>query len=376
METMKAGIVGCGVISDVYLQSIKDKFQILEVVACSDLDTVKMQRTAEKYGIQAMTYEEMLRDEKIEMILNLTSPAAHFALSKAAMEAGKHVYSEKTMAVSLEEGKKLCEIADEKHVRFGSAPDTFLGGGVQTARYVVDKNMIGTIQSGVISLSRDYGVFGENLPHLFTRGGSILYDMAGYYFTAACCLLGNVSRVFAFGKKSCDTHKITRVDSAFFGKTADIEVENIIGGVLQFEDGQVVTVHFNSASIVNETFGMEFFGDKGIMRMGDPNTFGGEVELVKTQSDPVKFPFTHGFTDQSRGLGAAEMAWSIRAGRPHRASKEMALHVLEIITGMFESLETGHPYIMTSRFERPCILPEGYIGEGFWAPNEETALYL
>lgn len=374
MDAMKVGIVGCGVISDVYLQSIEKNFNILEVTACSDLDTAKMERTAAEYGLKAMAYEDMIHDPEIEIILNLTSPAAHFALSKAAMDAGKHVYSEKTMAVSFEDGKKLCKIARKNHVRFGSAPDTFLGGGIQTARYVLDKNMIGAVQSGTISLSRDYGVFGENLPHLFTKGGSILYDMSVYYFTAACFLLGNVKRIFAFGQKSEDTHEITRVDSAFYGKTVDVECENIIGGLLEFEGGQIVTAHFNSASIVNETFRMEFFGDKGIMRMGDPNSFGGEIELVKTQSAPVKFPFTHGFTRQSRGMGAAEMAWAIKAGRPHRSSMEMALHVLEVVTGLFESMKTGMPYGMTTKFDRPEILPEGFIGEGFWAPNEETAL--
>lgn len=374
MDKMKVGIVGCGVISDVYLQSIRDNFSILDVTACSDLDTSKMEKTATKYGLKAMPYEDMIHDKDIEMILNLTSPAAHFTLSKAAMEAGKHVYSEKTMAVSFEDGKKLCEIAKANDVRFGSAPDTFLGGGIQTARYVLDKNMIGKVQSGVISLSRDYGVFGENLPHLFTKGGSILYDMSVYYFTAACFLLGNVNRVFAFGKKSGNTHRITRIDSTFFGRTVDIECEDIIGGLLEFESGQIITVHFNSASIVNETYCMEFFGDKGILRMGDPNTYGGEIELLKIQSAPIKFPFTHGFTTQSRGIGAAEIAWSLRAGRPHRTSMEMALHVLEIINGLFECMKTGAPYIMTTKFIRPEILPEGFIGKGFWAPNEETAL--
>lgn len=374
MKTLKAAIVGCGVISKVYMDSIRNNFSILEVVACSDLDAERMKRTAEQYQIQPMSYEDILRDESIEMVINLTTPKAHYELTKQALLHGKHVYSEKTIAVSFEDGKKLCQLAKENEVRLGAAPDTFLGGGIQTAGYAVERGMVGNISSGVISYSRDNRVLGENLPHLFQSGGSVIYDMGVYYMTAVCSILGNVKRIFAFGKKTEDVHRITRVGSPFWGKEIVLDDDNVITAVLEFENHALVTVHFNSATIIDESYHLELYGDKGILRMGDPNTFNGSVILEKAQNEPVKLPFTHGFLKQSRGLGAAEMAWAIRDGRPHRASMEMALHVLEALRGILTSAETGKPYEMETSFERPRLLPEGFIGEGFWEAKEESAL--
>lgn len=376
MRRVKAAVVGCGVISDVYLQSFKENFSIVEIVACSDLDEDRMQQTAQRYGLQAMNYEKILEDASIEMVINLTSPKAHYVLSKKALMHGKHVYSEKMMAIEYEEGKELCQLADEKNVRFGAAPDTFLGGGIQTAKYAVDKGLVGTINSGVISLTRDYRVFGENLPHLFKKGGSVLYDMGGYYLTAVCSILGPVKRVFSFGKKTEEIHTVNRVGSPLFGEEITLEDSNVITAVLEFANNALITLHLNSSTVLNETFHLELYGDKGILRLGDPNTFGGAVTLQKAGNDPVKLPFTHGFQTESRGLGAAEMAWSIVQDRPHRVSKEMALHVLEIVHGIFNSIDTGKYYEMETEFQSPESLPEGLIGKGFWEPKEESALIL
>nr|WP_277935328.1 Gfo/Idh/MocA family oxidoreductase [Parablautia muri] len=233
---------------------------------------------------------------------------------------------------------------------------------------------MGNVLSGLLSLTRDYGVFGENLPHLFQNGGSVLYDMGGYYLTAVCSILGSVKRVSAFGARTETSHKVTRVGSPFFGKEIPLEEDNIVTAILEFENKALVTLHLNSGTIINENYHLELYGDKGILRMGDPNTFCGEVVLEKAQNQPVILPFTHGFQKQSRGLGAAEMAWSILDGRPHRASMEMALHVLEIIHGIFTSADSEKIYVMETKFELPKPLPEGFIGEGFWAAKEESAL--
>ncbi len=374
MRKMKAAIVGCGVISDVYMQSFRDNFSVMEIAACADLDEKKRNELAERYQIKPMEYDDILRDDSIEMIINLTSPKAHYSLSRQAILSGKHVYSEKMMAVNYEDGKELCRLAAEHHVRFGAAPDTFLGGGIQTARHAVSHGLVGNVLSGVLSLTRDYGVFGENLPHLFQNGGSVLYDMGGYYLTAVCSILGSVKRVSAFGTRTEESHKVTRIDSPFFEKEIALEEENVITAILEFENKALITLHLNSGTIINESYHLELYGDKGILRMGDPNTFCGEVVLEKAQNKPVTLPFTHGFQKQSRGLGAAEMAWSILAERPHRASMEMALHVLEIIHGIFSSVKSGEIYQMETGFELPEPLPEGFIGEGFWAAKEESAL--
>lgn len=374
MRKINTAIVGCGVISDVYLSSFQKKFSVIQVTACSDLDKKRMKQTAEKYGLEGREYSEILNDERIELIVNLTSPAAHYALTKQALEHGKHVYSEKTMAIEYEEGKELCLLAEKNHVRLGAAPDTFLGGGIQTAKYMVEKGAVGKILSGVLSLSRDYGVFGENLPHLFKKGGSVLYDMGCYYLTAVCSILGPVKKVAAFGRKSEDVHRIKRVTSPLFGQDLCLEDSNVLTAILEFENHALITLHLNAASSYNETFHLELYGENGILYLGDPNTFGGEVYLQKPGNAAVKAPFTHGFLKESRGIGAAEMAWAIIHERSHRAKKEMALHILEIIRGIEKSQETGSAYIMESSFETPQGLPEGFIGEGFWEPEEESAL--
>ncbi len=374
MKRMKAAIVGCGSVSNMYIQSIQEKFSVIELYACSDLVYERMQAVAEKFGIKPMSFDEILADSEIEMVINLTNPAGHYALTKRALEAGKHVYSEKMLAIEFEEALELCEIAKNHHVRLGCAPDTFLGGGLQTARYAIDKGMIGNVLSGVVSLTRDFRVYGENLPHLFLHGGSVLYDMGSYYLTALCSLLGPVKEVFSFGHKTEEAHLVKRINSAHFGKELPLEDENVITAVLKFACGTQVTLHLNSSCILNDAFHLELFGDRGILRLGDPNTFGGSVCMEKTKNAPVTLPFTHGFQEQSRGLGAAEMAWSVFDERPHRASMEMACHVLEITHGIFESIKTKMVYEMTTNFEKPDALPEGYIGKGFWSPQEESAL--
>lgn len=374
MRKLKAAIVGCGVISDVYMKSLQENFSVIEVVACSDLDEVRMKRLAKQYGISPVPYEDILENTDIHMVLNLTSPKAHYSLSRQALLKGKHVYSEKMMAVEYEHGKELCRLAEERQVRFGAAPDTFLGGGLQTARYAVDKGIAGKILSGVISLTRDYRVLGENLPHLLKKGGSVLYDMGGYYLTAVCSILGTIKRISSFGAKTEEVHTVSRIGSPIFGEKIETEEYNVVTAMLEFDCGALVTLHMNAGTILNETFRLELYGDKGILSLGDPNTFGGSVVLQKAGSGPVELPFTHGFQKQSRGIGAAEMAWSVIRNRPHRASKEMALHVLEIVHGIMKSAESGQCYNTETRFVRPEPLPEGIIGKGFWEPTEESAL--
>lgn len=374
MKRMKAAIIGCGSVSDMYMQSIQERFTVIDLCACSDLDTQRMHSAAGKYGLKAMTFDDILADPEIEMVINLTPPAGHYPLTKKALEHGKHVYSEKMLAVNFEDAVDLCQTAKANNVRLGCAPDTFLGGGIQTARYAVDKGLAGKVLSGVVSLSKDDRVYVDNLNHLYQHGGSVLFDMGSYYLTALCSLLGPVERVVAFGTKSEEIHPVKRVGSPHFGKEIPLEDCNVIAGALQFACGTQVTLHFNSSSILNQTFHLELFGDKGILSLGDPNCFGSGVTLQKAQNEPVELPFTHGFQEQSRGLGAAEMAWSILANRPHRASMEMACHVLEIVHGVFKSIENGTDYRMTTSFQKPEPLPEGFIGKGFWAPSEESAL--
>ena len=378
LKKCKVAVIGCGMISKVYLRSIQEKFSVLDVVACADLDVNRMNEMAEEFGLKPMTSEEIYADPEIEMVLNLTNPVAHYPITKAALEAGKHVFSEKMIAVDLEQGKELVEIAKKNGVRLGVAPDTFLGAAVQTARYIIDCGLIGKPLSYVAQLSRDYGVFAEVLPHLRKKGGSILFDMGGYYLTALGSIFGPVREACAFTATNDAERKGSRVDNdcKFFNEPYNIEVSNIVAASLKYDNGVLGTLHLNSDCIYSATTGITVYGTEGILYMADPNNFGGEVRVKKLKADDIIFPLTHGFDKQSRGIGAAEMAWSIIQNRPHRASMEMAFNVFETAHAIETSSATKQVVTLESTFERPAALPTGFIPGGALSPMAESALAL
>ena len=376
MKKVKAAVVGCGMISKKYMDSIKAQFAVLEVVACTDLDVARMNAMAEEYGIKAMTYDEILADKEIEIVLNLTNPGAHYPITKAALEAGKNVYSEKMIAVELEQGKELVEIAKKNNVRLGVAPDTFLGAAIQTSRYIIDSGLIGKPLSFVISLSRNYVIYSEVLPHLRKRGGSLLFDMGGYYLTAMGSMFGPVREVAAFTATNDKDRVNYRVDNngKFFGQEYEIEVPNVYTATLKYDNGVLGTLHMNSDCLYTESRFLTVYGTEGILYMDDPNCFGGEVRLKKVKAEEIVFPLTHGFNKESRGIGAAEMAWAIQMNRPHRASMEMAYNIFETAHAIETSANEKRVVTLESTFEKPAALPAGYISAGALSPMAESAL--
>lgn len=375
MRKIKAAVVGCGSISDIYMTNLTTgKFNSIEVVACSDLMVDRMNASAQKFGIKAMALEDICADSEIEMVICLTTPAAHYSIIKQSLLAGKHVFSEKMIAVDLEQGEELVRIANEKGLHLGVAPDTFLGASVQTAKYIVEHGLIGKPLSCRASVSRDYGIYSEFLTHLAKKGAGIGFDMGGYYLTALAAILGPVKSLAAFTATN-EPHRVnTRVGAPGFEQEYDIQVPNVISATLQYENGVIGTLHMNSDCIEDEETCLKIYGTEGILTMGDPNQFGAPVYLQKPLCEPVEFPFTHGYQENSRGLGAAEMAWSIQAGRNHRASKEMAYHVFETMHGIMRSAETGTFYQLQSTFTTPSPLPAGYRSVGDWSRKEESAL--
>jgi len=375
MQKVKVAIVGCGSISDIYMTNIKSgKFQVLDLVACSDLMVDRMKASADKFGIKAMTLEEICADPEIDMVINLTTPAAHYPIIKQALLAGKHVFSEKMIAVDLWQGKELVQIANEKGLHLGVAPDTFLGASVQTAKYIVDAGLIGKPLSCRASISRNYAIYGEFLTHLYKKGAGIGFDMGGYYLTALAAILGPASDICAFTAINEPHRTNTRVGAPQYGQEYDIEVPNVMAASIRYANGVLGTLHMNSDCLLDETYGLEIYGTDGILYMGNPNEFGEKVYIRKTLGEKIEFPLTHGYAVNSRGLGAAEMAWSILAGRNHRASKEMAYHVFEMMHGVMLSAEKGEVYHMESTFDTPKPLPAGYMGDGGWTRKEESAL--
>jgi predicted dehydrogenase len=325
-----------------------------------------MENRAKQYGIKAMTMEEILKDKSIELAVNLTTPAFHHQITKQALEAGKHVYSEKPIDLSIDAARELVELADARRLLYGSAPDTFLGSAVQTARFAFDSGLIGEVSSCYAALNRDAGLLAERFPFTALPGGGIGIDVGVYYLTALLSILGPVTEVCGFVKTLRPHRRHCLVSRSDFGESFTLQAENLVAGSFHFAGGAVGTIHFNSNSIQNEKPQMVLYGSEGILYMPDPNRFGGEVQvLLKGRTEPFTLPPTHAYTDNCRGIGPAELAWSLRRGRKPRTSKEMAFHVLELLLGLYQSCETKTFYAMTSTFERPAAIPRGYLGDNY-----------
>ena len=238
----------------------------------------------------------------------------------------------------------------------------------------MDSGLIGKPVSCTASLSRNYAVYGQILNHLYKKGGSIGFDMGGYYLTALSAILGPVKSVAAFTNIHEPKRINTNVNAANFGKEFEIEEANVITASMQYESGVLGTLHINSDCIPDETYSLVIYGTEGIVYMGNPNFFDTPVYLRKTMAEQIEFPYTHGFSENSRGIGAAEMAWSMRAGRKNRASKEMAYHVFELMHSIMTSAATGQVVNLESTFEIPKGLPAGFIPDCEWGHPEESAL--
>ncbi len=377
IKPVKTAVVGCGAISDAYLNTMIQKFRVLDVAGCCDRHPEKAQKMAQKYGITALTIEEILADDSIEMVVNLTAPTAHYAVIKQLLEAGKHVYTEKVLAVELEQAAELVKIADERQLYLGAAPDTFLGSAIQTARYVVDSGMLGDVTSCYCALTRDGDLLGRAFPFTTRPGGGIGFDVGIYYITALLSILGPVREVSGVVR----TRNPERTDYTLenFGESYPVECENIMAGTLQFDCGTVGTMVFDSNSILilPEKPHLVLCGTMGVMYMADPNNFGGDVRVIlKGNSDPFIIQSSHAYRDECRGLGVAEMAWSLRKVRKNRANKEMAYHALEVLHGIVTSSLTKSNQVMQSTFEKMPPIPRGYTGSDFFKFIDETGIAI
>jgi predicted dehydrogenase len=375
IQPVKTAVIGSGTISDAYLNTMINKFKILDVVGCCDRNPEKAQGKAQKYGIKALTMEEILADDSIEIVVNLTTPTAHHSVIKQLLEAGKHVYTEKVLAVELEHAAELVKIANQKNLYLGAAPDTFLGSAIQTARYVVDSGMIGEVTSCYCTFTRDSDILNRAFPFTAKPGGGIGFDVGIYSITALLSILGPVKEVSGVVR----TRKPERPDYSLerFGESFQVECENLMAGILQFEHGTVGNILFDSNSIfiLPEKPSLVLFGTMGIMYMADPNGFGGEVKVIlKGNDEPFVMQQSHAFSDECRGLGVAEMAWAMRIGRKNRANKEMAYHVLDVLHGIVKSSEAKTNQVIKSTFEKMPPIPRGYSGQTYFEFVEEIGI--
>ncbi|OUM94375.1 MAG: oxidoreductase [Thermobacillus sp. ZCTH02-B1] len=359
MDKVKAGIIGTGNISGVYFRN-GGRFESLEIVACADIDVGRAIAKGAEHGVRGCTVEELLANPEIEMVINLTVPKAHAPVNLQALEAGKHVYVEKPLAVTLEEAREVMELAARKGLFVGCAPDTFLGGGIQTCIKLIEEGAIGTpVGATAFMMSGGHESWHPSPEFYYQPGGGPMFDMGPYYLTALVAMLGPIRRVTGSARISFPERTITSQPKA--GTVIPVEVPTHVAGVIDFEAGPVATIITSFDVPGGSTVPrIEVYGSEGTLVVPDPNTFGGPVRLRRAGSGEwVEVPLTHGHTDNARGIGAADMAKAIRTGRPYRASGELAYHVLEAMHGFHIASEEDRHYRLSSTCAKPRPLPAG-----------------
>lgn len=363
MKKVKIGVVGCGNISDIYLTNCQT-FQNLEVVALSDLDLNKATEKALKFNIRkVLPVQELLADPEIELVINLTIPRAHADVCLQALEAGKHVYVEKPISTTLKDGKKVLEKAEEKGLMVGAAPDTFLGGGIQTCKKLIQDGAIGKPIAATAFMMKHGPESWHPDPEFFYQDGAgPMFDMGPYYITALINLIGPVRRVTGSAQISLPERTITSKEK--YGKKIQVNTPTHVAGILDFENGAVGTLITSFDVWGSRTPFIEIYGTEGTLSVPDPNTFGGPVLIRKPgEVEWEEIHLTHGFIENSRGLGVADMVAAIHSNRPPRASGKQSYHVLEVMHGIYESSLNGMHYIMKSTFEQAAPLPVNGIEE-------------
>jgi len=352
----KVGVIGCGAISATYLKNSK-LFADFDIVAVADMRLEAAKARAEEFDIpKALSVEDLLADPEVEIVINLTPHIAHGKVGIATLEAGKSVYNEKPFAVYREEGQKMLKLAKDNGLRVGGAPDTFFGGAWQTARKLIDDGEIGELV-GASACLMAYNAPRAEKPQagadgyvsfyrtdFFTFGVTWSFDRGPYYLHALINLLGPVRRVTGSATKVWDS----------------VETPTHFAGVMDFANGAVGTLLITSDVYDTGMPHIEIYGTKGSLRCIDPNNFGGQIFLRKPDSrDLVPVECQFGYNQNGRGVGVADMAVGIRNGRPHRASGEMAYHVIDIVHALHEASSEGRHIELESTCNQPAALPLG-----------------
>jgi len=360
MDRVGIGIVGLGNISGAYLKAAKD-FPILDIRAVADLNPAAAKAKADEHGLKAVPLDDIFTDPAIDIVLNLTIPKAHVDVGLRAIEAGKHVYSEKPLGVEFAQGKKLIAAAKAKGLRVGSAPDTFLGGAHQTARQLIDQGAIGKPVGGTAYfMCPGHERWHPNPAFYYEVGGGPMLDMGPYYITDLVNLLGPVAKVAGMAITPRPTRTITSEPRN--GDVIPVHVPTHVSGMLQFRNGAVVQMTMSFDVAGHKHLPLEIYGTEATLIVPDPNHFGGQVETLKKGGEWTNVPTDMPYADGNyRSIGLADMAHAIRSNRPHRANGDLALHVLEVMEAFGKASDAGTSVAMTTTVERPAPLSESLV---------------
>ena len=381
MEITNIGVIGCGVIANVYLSNIEKFYKGLKVVACADVLANRATELAQKYDIEKVyTVEEMLEAKEVNIILNLTIPAAHYELNKKAILSGKSVYCEKPLALTAKETIELKELAEQKNVLLGCAPDSFMGAALQTCRRLIDEGRIG-MPIGATANMVNHGTetWHPNPDFFYKEGGGPMMDMGPYYITALVSMLGPIIGTGCFMTKGFEERKIYSQPRC--GEIISVEVPTHYTGLLRFKNNVVANITMSFDGWLTNLPKLEIYGTKGTLSIPDPNHFGGEIKLVGAEE---LIEEVEGFTNEEavgklsrpemwgkykvmphlyrqpdsnmRGLGLADMASALKVKRKNRASAEMACHVTEVLEAL--NCDGKFQYMRTT-CARPEPIPMG-----------------
>ena len=370
-KVFKIGLIGCGHIAETYFRAEK-YFNNIKIIKCADINEKASKRCALNFGIKSVTVNELLKDNEIEIILNLTIPKAHYQISKKALINGKHVYSEKPLAINLNDGKKLLKISKKKKLYLGNAPDTFLGGGIQKSKELVEKNIIGNVKLGnaVFAFPGIQSYHPNPEPWFTKKEGGPVIDMGPYYITALVNLLGPAKKVTGTiiqGQK----YRTIGIGPKK-GKKFKVECPTTYLSTITFKNNSVIRLTLSFDVIAHQRNHIELYGEKGSMIVPDPNMFGGSVLTCNKLGDnwkefkTTKMPLGRiNIRTQSsranetptnanyRGVGLSEMAYSIENKRKHLCSGEISLHVLDIITSIMKAARSGKIQYINSFCAKP-----------------------
>ena len=365
-NTLRVGVVGCGNISTTYF-TLAPLFKGIEITACADINSEAAKKAAETYHVKAMEPAKLIKGKDVDIVLNLTIPDQHFAVSMAAVKAGKHVYSEKPLTLSLKDGMKLRDTAEAKGVKVCCAPDTFMGGAHQRARKAIDDGAIGTITSGTAHVM-GFGMehWHPNPDFFFKPGGGPILDMGPYYIANLINLIGPVKRVASLTNMARPTRTISSQPRA--GETIAVETPTNIHALLEFHNGAAVTLSASWDVWANRHANMELYGTEGAMYVPDPNFFGGEVLATKRSGEPE--PLSHwdhplgignqqhrqGMMANYRSVGLADLAAAVQANRDARCSLERTLHAVDVMTSVLKSGADGKFIEMKTTCTQPAPL--------------------
>ena len=353
----RVGIIGCGNISGIYMKNCRT-LPGLQLVACADALPERAGAKAREHGIRALPVDALVESPDVDVVLNLTIPAAHSLVNQRALEAGKHAYTEKPLAISRDSGAETLALAGRMGLRVGSAPDTFLGAGIQTCGRLIDEGVIGEPVAAVAFMAGHGPESWHPDPGNFYRqGAGPMFDIGPYYLTALVSLLGPVVRVSGTARKSFPERIAT--SEARRGERLPVEVPTHYAATLDFASGPVASIIMSFDIWAHNLPRIEIYGSEGTLSVPDPNTFGGLVRLKLANDEAWReVPLTHPYSDNSRGLGLSDMAQAIQEGRPHRASGELALHVLDLMESVQEASEAGQYVQVLTTCARPAAMPD------------------